>query len=205
MLRLQKRGCHNINLVTPTHFVPHILEALAQAARGGLRLPVVYNTNGYDSLLTLELLDGVVDVYLPDAKYSSDEVAGHLSGFRHYVQTNRQALMKMAEQVGTKLVVDERGIAHRGIIVRHLILPNGLAGTDKVLPWIAGHVGCDVYISLMNQYFPAHHALDDPQLSRKITDNEHLTAWRILEECGLENGWVQEHANQLGEGQEVCS
>ena len=205
MLRLQQRGCHNINLVTPTHFVPPILAALAQAARKGLRLPLIYNTNGYDSPKTLELLDGVVDIYLPDAKYGHDEVAGRLSGFRHYVRANRQALTEMVEQVGTKLILDERGIAHRGLIVRHLILPDGLAGTDQVLPWIASHLGRDVHISLMNQYFPAHQAVDDPVLGRKITEEEHRTAWRILEECGLENGWVQEHENPEEEPEEAFS
>jgi len=193
MLELQDRGCHNINLVTPTHFVPQILAALELAIEGGLRLPLVYNTSGYERVETLQLLDGVVDIYLPDAKYADDETARRLSGFVRYVEANRAALREMFRQVGDELVLDGEGIARRGLIVRHLVLPEGLAGTPKVLRWIAENLSPHVYVSLMDQYFPAHKAVGHPVLGRKITAEEYAEALRAFEEAGLTNGWMQEH------------
>ena len=193
MLELQDRGCHNINLVTPTHFVPQILAALELAIEGGLRLPLVYNTSGYERVETLQLLDGVVDIYLPDAKYADDETARRLSGFVRYVEANRAALREMFRQVGDELVLDGEGIARRGLIVRHLVLPEGLAGTPKVLRWIAENLSPHVHVSLMDQYFPAHKAVGHPVLGRKITAEEYAEALRAFEEAGLTNGWMQEH------------
>ena len=193
MLELQDRGCHNINLVTPTHFVPQILAALELAIEGGLRLPLVYNTSGYERVETLQLLDGVVDIYLPDAKYADDETARRLSGFVRYVEANRAALREMFRQVGDELVLDGEGIARRGLIVRHLVLPEGLAGTPKVLRWIAENLSPRVHVSLMDQYFPAHKAVGHPILGRKITAEEYAEALRAFEEAGLTNGWMQEH------------
>lgn len=192
MLELQRRGCHNINLVTPSHYVPQILAGIDAAARGGLRIPILYNTNGYDALETLRLLDGVVDIYLPDAKYADDAVARRLSGFVDYTRHNRAALLEMARQVGVELQCDADGIATRGMVVRHLVLPNGLSQTPAVLHWLAENLGRGVYLSLMAQYFAAHRAVNDPELGRRISPEEYDAALEALEAEGLENGWRQE-------------
>lgn len=196
MLELQARGCHNINLVTPTHFVPQILAALAIAAEGGLHLPLVYNSSGYEAVETLRLLDGIVDIYLPDAKYADNEIARRLSGFRGYVEANRTALKEMFRQVGPELLLDENGMALRGMIIRHMVLPEGLAGTRQVLAWIACELSPSVHISLMSQYFPAHKAVGDPVLGRRITDEEYLEALAAFDELGLERGWRQEYCEE---------
>ncbi len=192
MLTLQRWGCHNINLVTPTHYVPQFLAALEMAAARGLRIPIVYNTSGYERVETLRLLDGVVDIYLPDAKYADDAIARRLSGFVDYVAHNRAALLEMARQVGVTLQRDAEGIAVRGMVIRHLVLPNGLAGTEEVLRWIAENLSTSAYISLMSQYFPAYRAVGDPELGRSITFDEYDEALDALERLGFENGWRQE-------------
>ncbi len=191
MLELQGRGCHNVNLVTPTHFVPQVLEALVLAAEGGLCLPLLYNCAGYESLETLCLLDGVVDIYLPDAKYADDDAAREFSGFPRYVEVNRAALREMYRQVGT-LQVDEEGIAVRGLLIRHMVLPGGIAGTAAVLRWIATELSPAVHVSLLAQYFPAHRAIGHPLLGRKLTWEEYDAACAAWEAAGLENGWLQE-------------
>ena len=193
MLELQRRGVHNINFVTPTHFVPQILAAVDVAASQGLRLPLVYNTSGYETVETLRLLEGVVDIWLPDAKYTDDRVACRVSGFPHYVEHNRAALKEIFRQVGDELILDEHGVARRGMIVRHLVLPGGLADTPGVMRWIASELSPRVHISLMDQYFPAYRALDHPLLGRKITPEEYEVALDAFEAAGLENGWMQEH------------
>lgn len=192
MLRLQRRGAHNINFVTPTHFVPQILAALPGAIQGGFRLPLVYNTSGYETVETLRLLDGVIDIYLPDAKYADDAVAAWLSGFKAYVENNRSALLEMYRQVGDDLVLDGAGTAARGMIVRHMVLPGRLAGSDEVLSWIAHYLSPSVHVSVMAQYFPARHAVGDPELGRKITRAEYEEVLAVLERTGLQNGWIQE-------------
>ncbi len=192
MLELQRRGCHNINLVTPTHYVPQVLAALEIAAFRGLRIPLVYNTSGYDTVETLRLLDGVVDIYLPDAKYADDAVAQRISGFRDYVAHNRAALLEMQRQVGDTLVRDAMGVARRGMIIRHLVLPKGLAQTPEVLRWIAENVSRQVWVSLMAQYFPAHKAVDHEELGRRLLPYEYAEALEAFEAAGLENGWRQE-------------
>lgn len=193
MLELQRRGCHNINFVTPTHFVPQILAAADFAAARGLRIPLVYNTSGYETVETLRLLEGVIDIWLPDAKYADDEVARRLSGFKDYVAHNRAALREIFRQVGDELILDEAGIARRGMIIRHLVLPDGLAGTADVLRWIATELSPRVHISLMDQYFPAYKAVNDPMLGRKITPEEYDAALAAFEAAGLERGWMQDH------------
>ena len=192
MLRLQRRGAHNVNFVTPTHFVPQVLAALPQAIEKGFSLPLVYNCSGYETVETLCLLDGVVDIYLPDAKYADDAVAENLSGFRDYVACNRAALLEIFRQVGASLILDRDGLAVRGMIVRHMVLPAGLAGTAEVLTWLATNLSAELHVSLMAQYFPAHRAVDHPLLGRKITHEEYAEALSALEQAGLENGWVQE-------------
>jgi putative pyruvate formate lyase activating enzyme len=193
MLELQGRGCHNINFVTPTHFVPQILAAVNIAAGQGLRLPLVYNTSGYETLETLRLLENAVDLWLPDAKYADDRVARRMSGFPRYVENNRAALLEIYRQVGDELVLDEDGIARRGMIIRHLVLPGGLAATGEVMDWIARALSPRVHISLMDQYFPAHKAVGDPVIGRKVTAEEYDEALGAFEAAQLENGWMQEH------------
>jgi putative pyruvate formate lyase activating enzyme len=171
MLSLQGAGCHNVNLVSPSHVVAQILAALPVAARAGLRLPLVYNTGGHDSLEALALLDGVVDVYLPDMKYGDPEPARRCSHVRDYVTVNRAAVREMHRQVGN-LVVDPDGIARRGLLVRHLVLPNGLSGTEEVLAFLAREISPATYVNLMDQYRPCFRAAEHDLLSRRPTAAE---------------------------------
>jgi putative pyruvate formate lyase activating enzyme len=191
MLWQQEQNCHNVNLVTPTHFVPQILQALGIARERGFRLPIVYNTSGYDSVEALRLLDGVVDIYLPDMRYADDAVALRYSIAPQYVEINRAAVKEMYRQVGN-LVMDDEGIARSGLLIRHLVLPHGLAGTDGVMRFLAGAISRDVYISLMSQYFPAYRAGEPGHISRRITEEEYDEAYEIKMRYGLRNGWVQE-------------
>jgi putative pyruvate formate lyase activating enzyme len=199
MLELQAQGCHNINLVSPSHFVPQIVEALTIALPAGLNLPLVYNTNAYDSLETLRELDGIIDIYLPDIKYASDDMATQYSGAPNYTSIARQSIREMWRQTG-KLTIDENGIAQKGLIVRHLILPENIAGTDECLKWLSREISAEVSISLMTQYHPTYHAQNYSRISRHISESEYEAALHSLEEAGLENGWVQDmeaHENYL--------
>ncbi len=191
MLKLQRQGAHNINFVTPTHYLPQILAVLWLAIPLGFRLPIVWNSSGYEKPDVLRLLDGVVDVYLPDMKYSDDETAEQLSRAPGYRDINRLAVREMLRQVG-HLSLNGEGVAIRGLIIRHLVLPGDLSGTRETLGWIAANLGRETHISLMRQYFPAHRAPDTPGIDRKITAAEYDRAVEWLEEFGLENGWVQE-------------
>ena len=183
--------CHNINLVSPSHYVPQILAALCQAIPGGLHIPLIYNTNGYDDLATLKMLDGVIDIYLPDIKYASNVHAGEFSHCSNYVEFSRLAIKEMYRQTGN-LVTDESGIAQSGLIVRHLILPNDLAGSYDSLNWLADNLSRDVTVSIMAQYHPCFLAWRDPLLSRKVTSAEYARVLEILQALELENGWLQE-------------
>lgn len=196
MLELQRKGAHNINFVTPTHFMPAILAALPYAVRGGLRLPLLYNTSGYERPEMLRLLEGVIDLWLPDMKYADDAVARRLSSFTDYVEHNREALLEIYRQVGHELLLDDDGLARRGLIVRHMVLPGGLAGTEGVLRWIAAKLSPRVHVSLMDQYFPAHRALKDPVLNRNVTWEEYEAALEAFDAAGLENGWYQDTAEE---------
>lgn len=191
MLRLQQLGVHNINFVTPTHFMPQVLAALYLAIPQGFRLPLVWNSSGYEKADALALLDGVVDVYLPDMKYHDEEPARQFSSAPGYRDVNRRAVTEMQRQVG-ELDLDDEGIARRGLIIRHLVLPEGNAGTREIMAWIAENPGRETHVSLMKQFFPAHTAQDVPGIDRKITDEEYEEAVEALEEAGLENGWVQD-------------
>jgi len=191
MLDLQKRGAHNINFVTPTHFAPQIMAALLIAYRGGLNIPLVYNCSGYESLAMLKLWDGIMDIYMPDMKYADPDASFSCSSARDYPSVNRIAVLEMHRQVG-HLTMDEHGIALKGLLIRHLVLPGNLAGTEKILRFISESVSPDTHISLMRQYFPAHRAGSHPLLSRRITDEEYEQARVKLEEFGLANGWIQE-------------
>ncbi len=191
MLRLQKQGVHNINLVTPGHFLPQFLAALWLAIPQGFHLPIVWNSSGYERTDALKLLDGVVDIYLPDMKYVDEEQAVRFSAAPGYRDINRQAVLEMLRQVG-HLESDDSGIARHGLVIRHLVLPEGGAGTAETLKWIATNLGNDTHVSLMKQFFPAHEAVSIPGIHRKISDEEYEEAVAALEEAGLENGWVQE-------------
>ncbi len=192
MVWLQEQGCHNLNLVTPTHFMPQILKALAIARERGFELPIVYNTSGYESVEALRLLDGIVDIYLPDMRYSDNAVALKYSIAPHYPEINRAAIREMFRQVGN-LVLDENGVAQRGLIIRHLVLPGGLSGTEGVMKFLAEEISKDVYISLMSQYFPAYKANENRDINRRISEKEYDEAYDIKMKYGLKNGWVQEH------------
>jgi len=192
MLYLQDElGCHNINLVSPSHFVPQLVQAVVEAVPMGLRLPLVYNTNGYDSIKSLRELDGVIGVYLPDLRYASDKWARKFSQAKGYVAHARAAIQEMYRQVGD-VVLDEAGLAQRGLIVRHLILPNGLAGSQDSLTWLAREVSPTVAVSIMSQYFPSHRASRVPSLSRTISPSEYSEVVRLVDRLGVENGWLQE-------------
>ena len=184
MLSLQDKGCHNINLVSPTHVVPYILEALELAAAKGLHLPLVYNTGGYDSVETLKLLDGVVNIYMPDMKYSDKKIAEELSGIKDYPEINRAAVKEMHRQVGD-LQLDEQGVARRGLLVRHLVLPNGLAGTEGVVKFLAREVSTNTYLNIMAQYHPCYKAFDIPKIERPLLGQEFSEAIELAQQQGL--------------------
>jgi putative pyruvate formate lyase activating enzyme len=184
MLVLQKRGCHNVNFVSPTHYVPQILAAVYLAARDGLNLPLVYNTGGYDALETLKLLDGIIDIYMPDVKYMDAAVAERLSGIADYPAVAKAALTEMQRQVGD-LVTDRRGIARRGLLVRHLVLPGGLAGTAELVDFLATEISPDCFLNVMGQYYPAYRARRYPPLDRRPTREELHAAIQLARERGL--------------------
>lgn len=190
MLDLQQRGAHNINFVTPTHFMPQILAALWLAIPKGFSLPVVWNSSGYEKPELLKLLEGIVSIYLPDMKYSTESAAVKFSSASKYMQTNRLAVLEMFRQVG-HLKLDENGVAKRGIIIRHLVLPNRKSGSIRTVKWIADKLGSETNIALMSQYFPAHKAFDTKGLERRLSSAEYDKVVEVLEKLGLENGWIQ--------------
>ncbi len=196
MLELQDRGCHNIGFVSPTHFAPQIVRATAIAARRGLRLPLVYNTNAYDSVEVLRLLDGVIDIYLPDLKYSEDAIAQEYSKIPHYVSSARDAIVEMHRQLGSDAQYDQRGILQRGLVIRLLVLPNDMAGIRETLEWIREALSPRVTLSLMSQYFVTHKVEkngDDlfPLINRRIRPREFEKVLQWADELGFENGWIQ--------------
>lgn len=184
MLSLQSQGCHNINFVSPSHVVPQILAGLLIAAQAGLRLPLVYNTGGYDSLKTLALLDGVVDIYMPDIKYADADVARRYSRISNYPAVNQAAVKEMHRQVGD-LVTDGGGVAQRGLLIRHLVLPERLAGTAEIVRFLRDEISPNTYINVMQQYRPCHLAHQLPALDRRITNQEYSEAVRLAQEAGL--------------------
>jgi putative pyruvate formate lyase activating enzyme len=184
MLSLQKTGCHNINLVTPTHQVPAIVRSVKIAAGKGLSLPLVYNCGGYESLATLALLDGIIDIYMPDFKYADQAAAERYSDAVDYPDRAREAIREMHRQVGD-LVMDVHGIATRGLLVRHLVLPEGLAGTDKVVEFIAAEISRDTYFNIMDQYHPCYRADEHPPLDRRISVREYEDAVACARRAGI--------------------
>jgi len=195
MLELASQGCHNINFVSPTHFAPQMARGILIAAREGLRLPIVYNTNAYDSVEVLRLLDGIVDVYLPDLKYAEDEAGYLYSKVKGYKEYSRLAITEMYRQTGDELVLGEDGLLKRGLVIRLLVLPNDIGGVRDSLEWIRDALSPRVAISLMAQYYPTNKAVTNPRhilLSRRITESEWLRAVSALAEMGTEAGWMQE-------------
>lgn len=191
MLKLQKLRAHNINFVTPTHFLPQILAALWLAVPQGFTLPIVWNSSGYEKVDALLLFEDIVSIYLPDMKYSDEDDSIEISSAPGYRDINRQAVLEMFRQTG-HLQVDEHGIAQKGLIIRHLVLPDGKAGSSATLRWIAENIGRESHIALMSQYFPAGEAVHTNGINRPLNPDEYDDATAALEENGLENGWVQE-------------
>ncbi|MCX5895517.1 MAG: radical SAM protein [Proteobacteria bacterium] len=198
MLSLQETGCHNINLVSPTHYLPHIVQALCIAAAKGLSLPLVYNSNGYESVETLRLLSGIVDIYLPDAKYGEDALAKKYSRAHEYTRVNEETLLEMYAQVGP-LVINDQGLAVRGLIIRHLVLPDDASRTAAVLNKIKNRLGPHVHISLMGQYLPVFEAHTFPEIDRRPSPEEYNYAVESLIALEFENGWLQQQDSIDGE------
>jgi putative pyruvate formate lyase activating enzyme len=187
MLYLQKIGCHNINLVTPTHVMPNILNATRIAFKKGLRLPLVYNTSGYERVEILKILDGIVDIYLPDMKYmDADKAARYLSVATDYPEVTQEAVLEMHRQVG-KHLANGQGIAIRGLMIRHLVMPNNEAGTEKFVRWVAESLPKSTYVNIMHQYAPDYKAFDYPEIQRRINVKEYLDAMDWADEYGLTN------------------
>ncbi len=184
MLNLQDRGCHNINFVSPSHVVVQILEALPMAVEGGLRIPLVYNTGGYDLSETIRQLEGIVDIYMPDVKFSDESAAASLAGAPDYPWVCREALLEMHRQVGD-LCLDLQGVARRGLLIRHLVMPDDLAGTEATFMWIAEHLSKKTYINVMDQYRPCGRVQTHPSLSRRIARDEYDEALQTAKRCGL--------------------
>ena len=197
MIKQQERNVQNINLVTPTSYALHIVEAIKIARKKGLEIPIVYNTNGYESVETLKLLEGYVDIYLPDLKYYYDDLAKKYSKVDNYFEIATKAIQEMYRQVGTP-VLDENGVMKKGLMIRHLILPNEVQNSKKVLKWIKENIDSNVYVSIMAQYFPTYKAKEIPEIARKITKEEYEKIENYLYELDLENGYIQE----LGEHEE---
>lgn len=186
MLSLQKKGCHNINLVSPSHYVPQIVEAISLAAKNGLSLPIVYNTGGYDEIDTLKLLEGIIDIYMPDIKFGDNVKAKKYTKSAKYFDIAKGAVKEMHRQVGN-LAIDERGIAYKGLLIRHLVMPENLSDTDKVLEFIAEEISKDSVVNIMSQYYPAHKSYTFAELSRRISRNEYNEAVKYAEKLGLKN------------------
>jgi putative pyruvate formate lyase activating enzyme len=197
MLSLQRKGCHNINFVTPTHFVPSIVEALKGACSKGLNIPLVYNTGGYDSLHVIEALDGIIDIYMPDMRYSQDSMAEKYSSAPGYVLNNRAIVKEMYAQAGNLKTI--QGIAESGLIIRLLVLPAGISGTPGTLEFIAKNVSKNVYLSVMNQYYPAYNAMEYKELSRRISRDEYYPVLDRMHELDLHSGWVQPFEGEFDE------
>jgi putative pyruvate formate lyase activating enzyme len=191
MLHLQSKGCHNINLVSPTHFIPSIVSALYIAAQKGLNIPIVYNTNGYEKVEILKLLDGVIDIYLPDIKYSDNLTAIHYSNAPKYMEYNHGAIKEMFRQVGN-LQFDNKNIATRGLLIRHLVLPASLAGSKEAFQFLATEISKDVHIAIMSQYKPCYKALENKILNKPLTGEEYHNVLLLAEKEGLHNILAQE-------------
>lgn len=188
MVFLQEQGCHNINFVTPTHYVPQIISALPAAIDLGLNLPIVYNCGGYESLEVIQLLEGIVDIYMPDAKFSNDEMAGRYADAPDYFSILKSVLKEMHRQVGA-LKIAEDGVACRGVIIRHLVMPNDVAGSERIIKFIANHISRDSYVNIMNQYRPCFQANHDSLINRTIRADEYHNVIEMAKQYGLHRGF----------------
>ena len=197
MIKQQEKGVENINLVTPTSYALHIIEAIKIARKKGLHIPIVYNTNGYESVETLKMLEGYIDIYLPDLKYFYDELGREYSRVNNYFEVATKAIKEMYRQVGVPQL-DDNGIMKKGLMIRHLILPNQVENSKKVLKWIKENIDNDVFVSVMAQYFPTYKAKEIEGLNRKLTKEEYEEVENYLYDLNLENGYIQE----LGEHEE---
>ena len=197
MIEQQEKGVENINLVTPTSYTLHIIEAIKKARNKGLKIPIVYNTNGYENVETLKLLEGYIDIYLPDLKYYYDELGKKYSKVDNYFEIATSAIKEMYRQVGIPQL-NEKGIMQKGLMIRHLILPNQIENSKKVLKWIKENMNNNIYVSIMAQYFPTYKAKELDELNRKLTKEEYEDVENYLYELDLENGYIQE----LGEHEE---
>jgi len=191
MLSLQQRGAHNINFVTPDHVIGHIVKAIGLAIADGLRIPIVFNSSGWQKLETVRLLKGIMDVYLVDMRYSDNEIARNCSGAKRYKEVNRAAVAEMYAQVGN-LEMDEDGIALKGMLIRHLVLPGGRSGSGEIFRFLAEEISPEIYVSLMSQYFPAYKAVGHAQLGRRIRISEFDKVVKMFYTAGLKNGYIQE-------------
>ena len=189
MVDLEKRGAHNINFVTPSHYVPLLMEAMLKAYKSGLKIPIVYNSSGYDSLDMLKLLDGVIEIYMPDMRYTNPEQSKIYSDAADYPEINRAAIKEMHRQVGVLKVVN--GVAEKGLLIRHLVLPKDISGSKEIFNFIAGEISQDTYVAVMSQYFPAHKAGHYPAIENRISGAEYDKALSELEKAGLSNGYIQ--------------
>ncbi|HBC47936.1 MAG TPA: radical SAM protein [candidate division Zixibacteria bacterium] len=195
MLDLERRGVHNINLVTPTHYVPQLMAAMLITYKSGLSIPIVYNTSGYDSVDILRLLDGIVEIYMPDMRYAKPEMARCYSAAKDYPEMNRAAIKEMYHQVGD-LQIDDDGIAIQGLLVRHLVLPENIAGSEEIFRFIAEEISVETHVSLMSQYFPAHKAISMDKVNRRILKQEYQEALEAFERAGLGNGFIQPYGGK---------
>ena len=191
LLKQQEKGVENINLVTPTSYVPQIIEAIKIAKKEGLNIPIVYNTNGYENIDTIKMLDGYIDIYLPDLKYAENKLAKEYSKVDNYFEIATKAIKEMVKQVGIPKL-DERGIMKKGVMVRHLVLPNNLENSKKVLKWLVENLPKEIYISVMAQYFPTYKAKEIKEINRKLSKKEWEEIEEYIEKLGIENGYVQE-------------
>jgi putative pyruvate formate lyase activating enzyme len=194
MLDLQSRRCHNIGLVSPTHFAAPIIHAIYIATKKGLSIPIIYNSNGYDSIRTIQLFKDIIDIYLPDFKYGDDQTAEKYSSAINYFESAKLAIKEMYNQVGSQFIIENEVIV-RGLFIRHLILPNRLANSEKIFRFIAEELDPKISISLMSQYYPANKAKSYSLLNRTISYKEYLEACNLLKKYGLENSWIQEYAS----------
>jgi putative pyruvate formate lyase activating enzyme len=195
MLDLERRGAHNINFVTPSHYIPQLMAGMLSAYKKGLTLPIVYNTSGYDKVETLRLLEGIVEIYMPDMRYASEESAQCYSSAANYPEINRAAIREMHRQVGD-LVIDDNGIAIQGLLVRHLVLPNNIAGSQEIFEFLAKEISPETFVSLMSQYFPAHKATTLDKINRRILSEEYQETLEAFESAGLGNGFAQPYGEE---------
>lgn len=194
MIKLKEKGVHNINLVSPTIWIPQIIKAFSIARKSGLDIPLVYNTGGYDHPGIIKMLEGIVDIYMPDIRYSNDSMALKYSGIKDYVRFNRDSILEMYRQVGD-LELDKNGIAKKGLLIRLLVLPENIGGIKDTLDFIKNRLSCNVYLSIMAQYHPVHIAYKYPQLSKRVSTGEYLKIVEYARELGLDRGWTQDHGS----------